>query len=205
MKGIFITMEGPDGSGKTTQIERLKAYLSDKGYDIIITREPGGTSISEKIREVILDCDNKSMCDTTEMLLYAASRAQLIHEVIEPALLSGKIVISDRFVDSSAVYQGIARGLSIDAVYDVNQYALNGIEPDITILLDLDAKEGIKRKKDQTELDRMEMEKISFHEKVAQGYRDLAKRHPNRIITIDAFQPIEDIHNKIVQYVEKKL
>ncbi len=205
MKGIFISMEGPDGSGKSTQIELLKAYLEDKGYEIIITREPGGTVISEDIRRIILNRDYKEMGYMTEALLYASARAQLVSEVIKPALEEGKAVISDRFVDSSAVYQGMARGLGVDTAYKINEYAIQGIMPQLTIHLDLPAKIGISRKKEQAELDRMELEAIDFHEKVAAGYRKLAELAPKRIRTIDATMSIEDIHNQIVAYVENIL
>lgn len=202
MRGIFISMEGPDGSGKSTQLELLKKYLSDKGYEIIITREPGGTKISEAIREIILNKEYTEMSYMTEALLYASARAQLVSEVIEPALLAGKAVISDRFVDSSAVYQGMARGLGVENVYKINEFAIQGVMPDLTIHLDLPAKAGISRKKDQKELDRMELETLDFHEKVAEGYRRLAELSPDRIYTIDATQSIETIHRQIVDKIE---
>ncbi|MBO5426317.1 MAG: dTMP kinase [Lachnospiraceae bacterium] len=203
MQGIFISMEGPDGSGKSTQIELLKSYLESKGYDeIIITREPGGTVISEAIRGIILNKDYSEMGYMTEALLYASARAQLVSEVIKPALEADKAVISDRFVDSSAVYQGMARGLGVDVAYQINSYAIQGIMPQLTIHMDLPAKVGISRKKEQAELDRMELETLEFHEKVAEGYRTLAKLAPERIRTIDATMGIEDIHGKIVSYVE---
>lgn len=202
MNGIFITMEGPDGSGKSTQINQLKSYLSNKGYDIILAREPGGTRISEKIREVILDKNNAEMGDMTELLLYAAARAQLVSEVIKPALDKGQAVICDRFVDSSAVYQGIARDLGVDTVYAVNNYALNGIVPDITFLLDLSAEEGIKRKTKQAELDRLELQSLEFHQKVVQGYRQLADLNSNRIVKIDATLSIDEIFQKMVAKLE---
>ncbi|HIS61402.1 MAG TPA: dTMP kinase [Candidatus Scybalomonas excrementigallinarum] len=205
MRGILISVEGPDGAGKTTQITLLKKYLEKKGYDSIVTREPGGTNISEKIRSLILDRENIEMGRETEMLLYAAARAQLVHEVIKPALEQGKAVICDRYVDSSAVYQGIARGLGIETVYEVNQYAIQGILPDLTIHLDLNAEDGIRRKKDQAELDRMELETMEFHKKVADGYRQLAKRAPERMKTIDATLPIEEIQERIIQFVENML
>ena len=145
--GLFLTVEGPDGAGKTTQIELLRDYLSDKGYDIIVCREPGGTPISEAVRNVILNKEFTEMGHMTELLLYAAARAQLIEEVIRPALEDGKIVICDRFVESSAVYQGIARGMGIDLVYKVNQFAIGDTMPDLTIMIDLDAEAGISRKK----------------------------------------------------------
>ena len=173
MQGIFITMEGPDGAGKTTQIELLKDYLNKKGYDVLITRDPGGNAVSEAIREVIL---NK---DFTEM--------------------------GYRFVDSSAVYQGIGRGLGIDTVYKVNEFALQGILPDMTFLMDLDAEAGIARKKNQAELDRMEQESLEFHKKVVEGYRCLAEMNPDRIVKVDAALPKEVIHDIIISYVEKWL
>lgn len=203
MQGIFISMEGPDGSGKSTQIELLKKYLEDKGYDeIIITREPGGTVISEAIRGIILNKDYSEMGYMTEALLYASARAQLVSQVIKPALSSGKAVISDRFVDSSAVYQGMARGLGVEEVYKINSFAIQGIMPDLTIHMDLPANVGISRKKEQAELDRMELETLEFHEKVAEGYRRLAALSPERIKTIDATLDIDTIHGKIVEYVE---
>ncbi len=205
MRGILISVEGPDGAGKTTQITLLKEYLAKKGYDSIITREPGGTKISEKIRSLILDRENMEMGRETEMLLYAAARAQLVHEVIKPALEQGKAVICDRYVDSSAVYQGIARGLGIETVYAVNQYAIQGILPDLTIHLDLNAEDGIRRKKDQAELDRMELETMEFHKKVADGYRQLAKRAPERMKTIDATLSIEEIQERIIECVDNML
>ena len=192
-KGIFITMEGPDGSGKSTQIELLRAYLEEEGYDVLITREPGGTRISEAIREIILNKEYAEMSPVTEMLLYASARAQLINEVVGPALESGKAVISDRFVDSSLVYQGIARGLGVENVYNINLQAIGKYMPDVTFLLDLPADIGIARKKDQKELDRMEMESLQFHRDVAEGYRSLAERFPDRIEKIDATLPIDDI------------
>lgn len=197
-------MEGPDGSGKTTQIELLKTYLESKGYDIIITREPGGTVISEAIRAIILNKDYQEMSHMTELLLYASARAQLVNQVIKPALAEGKAVICDRFVESSAVYQGIGRGLGVSTVYEVNNYALGDVRPKLTIFLDLDADAGIKRKENQTELDRMEMEDLSFHKRVVEGYRQLAQLYPERIFPVDATLPIEEIHSIIVGEVEKR-
>lgn len=206
MQGIFISMEGPDGSGKTTQIELLKTYLEEHGYDeVLITREPGGTRISEAVREIILNKEYMEMGYMTEAFLYASARAQLVSEVIAPALAAGKAVISDRFVDSSVVYQGMARGLGVQKIYDLNAFATQGIMPQLTIHLDLPAKVGISRKKNQAELDRMELQTIEFHEKVSEGYRELAKLSPDRITTIDATLSIEEIHGKIVAAVEKYL
>lgn len=197
MRGIFITMEGPDGAGKTTQIERLKEYLAEQGFEVLITREPGGTPISEAVRKLLLDPAYKEMKPETELLLYASARAQLVGEVIGPAVEEGKAVISDRFVDSSVVYQGIARGLGVETVYEVNRPAIGRYMPDVTFLLDLPAEVGIARKKDQAELDRMEQESLDFHRKVAEGYRTLAARDPERIKTIDATLPVDTICDMI--------
>ena len=202
MKGILITMEGPDGAGKSTQIELLRKEFEKQGKEVLITREPGGNDISEAIRGIILNRAYDNMASETEMLLYAAARAQLVHEVIKPALGEGKVVICDRFVDSSAVYQGIGRGLGIEAVYEVNKHALAGIKPELTILLDLSAEEGIRRKKNQAELDRMEALDISFHRMVSEGYRELAKGDPDRILSVDATLPVEEIHEKIMERVK---
>ena len=204
-KGIFITMEGPDGAGKSTQIDLLKKYLEDKGYNILLTRDPGGNDISEAIRVIILNKDFTEMGYMTELLLYASARAQLVKENIKPALEAGTAVIADRFVDSSAVYQGIGRGLGIDTVYKVNEFALQGIMPDMTILMDLDAEVGLARKKNQAELDRMERESVDFHKKVVAGYRDLADRYPERILKVDAALQVQEIHDIIVANIEKKL
>ena len=163
MKGLFIVMEGPDGSGKTTQINLLEQYLKEAGYECLITREPGGTVIGEEVRELILNPEYKEMSPVTEMLLYAASRAQLVHEVIGPALETGRIVISDRFVDSSIVYQGIARNLGISTVAAVNAPGIGIYRPDGIFFIDLSEAEGIRRKKNQKKLDRMEQESIDFH------------------------------------------
>ncbi len=195
--GIFITMEGPDGSGKTTQINLLSEYLKENNYDVIITREPGGTRISEDIRSILLNKEYTEMNSMTELLLYASARAELVSEVIGPAIEAGKAVISDRFLDSSLVYQGIARGLGIDKVYKINECAIQGYMPDKTFLLWLSAEDGILRKKNQKELDRMERESLEFHRMVADGYCSLAKRFPERIMKIDATLPIERICDMI--------
>ena len=197
-------MEGPDGSGKTTQIDLLKKYLEHRVYDIVIAREPGGTTIGEAIREIILNPDYKEMGHMTELLLYASARAQLVNQVIKRALAEGKAVICDRFVESSAVYQGIGRGLGVDTVYEINNFALGDVKPKLTIFMDLDAEDGIKRKKKQAELDRMEQEDLSFHKRVVEGYRQLAKLYPERIVPINATLPIDEIHSMIVQEVEQR-
>lgn len=203
MQGIFVSMEGPDGSGKTTQIELLETHLRDKGYkEVIVTREPGGTRISEAVRAVILNSEYIEMNYMTEALLYAAARAQLVGEVIAPALALGKAVISDRFIDSSVVYQGMARGLGVDNIYAINAHATQGLMPDVTIHMDLSAEAGLERARGRAALDRMELQSVEFHRDVAEGYRRLASASPDRIKTIDATLPIEKIHELIVGYVD---
>lgn len=201
MSGLFITMEGTDGSGKTTQIKLLSDYLEKAGYDVVCTREPGGTKIGEKIRSILIDTENKNMSNITEMFLYSAARAQLVKEVIIPKMNGGGIVISDRFVDSSIVYQGMAREIGEKEVKEVNKYAVGNLLPDITFLLELDFEKGIKRKKQQSKLDRIEGENLYFHKKVFYGYKKLASKNSNRIKVIDASLSENEIHKIIVESV----
>lgn len=204
MKGLFIVMEGPDGSGKTTQINLLKEYLEEAGYECLITREPGGTVIGEEVRQLILNPEHKEMSPVTEMLLYAASRAQLVHEVIRPALEEGKIVISDRFVDSSIVYQGIARKLGISTVSAVNAPGIGIYRPDGIFFIDLSEAEGLRRKKEQKNLDRMEQEGIDFHHMVSEGYRKVLSGRPE-VMKIDGGRSIDTIQKKIRNHVDELL
>lgn len=204
MKGLFIVMEGPDGSGKTTQINLLEQYLKEAGYECLITREPGGTVIGEEVRELILNPEYKEMSPVTEMLLYAASRAQLVHEVIGPALEAGRIVISDRFVDSSIVYKGIARNLGISTVAAVNAPGIGIYRPDGIFFIDLSEAEGIRRKKNQKKLDRMEQESIDFHHLVSEGYRKVLAERPE-VIKIDGGKDIDVIQKKIRNHVDELL
>ena len=204
MKGLFIVMEGPDGSRKTTQINLLEQYLKEAGYECLITREPGGTVIGEEVRELILNPEYKEMSPVTEMLLYAASRAQLVHEVIGPALEAGRIVISDRFVDSSIVYQGIARNLGISTVAAVNAPGIGIYRPDGIFFIDLSEAEGIRRKKNQKKLDRMEQESIDFHHLVSEGYRKVLAERPE-VIKIDGGKDIDVIQKKIRNHVDELL
>ncbi len=202
-KGIFISIEGPDGSGKSTQIENIKEFLREAGIDFVFTREPGGTAIGERIREIILDRNCKEMDSMTEALLYAAARAQDVAEVIRPALAAGKVVICDRFVDSSLAYQGYGRGLG-DAVTIINGYAIDECVPDITFLLKLDPRVGKGRIKDELQ-DRLEAEKEAFHMEVYQGYLELEKKYPNRIVGIDASGSVDDIKEQIYAKLREKL
>lgn len=203
-RGMLITFEGPDGSGKTTQIELLKKYLKEKAYEVVITREPGGTNISEKIRNIILDNKNSEMCGMCEALLYAASRAQLVHEVIKPALNAGKMVITDRFVESSLVYQGIGRKLGVERIRNINEAAVDGLRADFIFMLSISYEEGLKRKEMQRDLDRLENSGDDFHRMVFEGYIEISKVS-DRIITIDANRDIQSIHRDIVNRIEKLL
>ncbi|WP_250278899.1 dTMP kinase [[Clostridium] colinum] len=203
MSGLFITMEGTDGAGKSTQLTLLKDYLEKKGFNVVFVREPGGTKISEKIREIILDIENKEMHYMTEALLYASSRAQLVNEIIVPKLKKGDIVICDRFVDSSIVYQGIGRNIGTEVIKKINNIATGGLIPDITFFLDLSPEKAIERKKEQKQLDRIESEKDYFYKKVYNGYKTLIKQNSERIKVIDATLSIEEIHAKIIKYIEQ--
>ncbi|PWM66487.1 MAG: dTMP kinase [Eubacteriales Family XIII. Incertae Sedis bacterium] len=198
--GLFISIEGPDGSGKSTQIEVLRKYFEKQGIDVLLTREPGGTPISEKIREIILDKNNMEMDDMTEALLYAASRAQHVAEVIKPALAAGKIVICDRFIDSSIAYQGYGRELG-DCVRVINEYAVRGCIPDMTFLMKMDPKVG-KERISESEQDRLEQEKLDFHRRVFDGYIEMEERF-DRIIGIDAERSIDEISADIISHIER--
>lgn len=208
MKGLFISIEGNDGSGKSTVIASLKEELAKTGLDIVYTREPGGSYVAEKIREVILDNDNIAMDDRTEALLYAASRRQHLIETVYPAINAGKMVVCDRFIDSSLAYQGVARGIGVDDVYNMNQFATEGFLPDLTIYLLVDPKVGIERKSHQKELDRLEHEKLAFHEKVYNGYLELAKRFSDRVVIVDGNCSIQEecsnVNKVVMDFIKKR-
>lgn len=204
MKGYFISVEGGDGSGKSTQIRKIETYLQENGLDYILTREPGGTPVAEKIRELILDPANKALTGRAEMLLYAASRAQHVEEKILPALAEGKVVLSDRFTDSSIAYQAYGRGLG-DMVAEVNRIATGGKEPDLTIFLNITPAAGMARKNNQDGhvLDRLELEKAAFHETVYEGYLALARESGGRIADIDADRPAEEVFADIKKRLDQ--
>ena len=202
-RGLFITVEGTDGSGKTTQIRLMEEYLREKGYDIVFTREPGGTRIGEKIRSLILDPKNTEMGFIAEMLLYASSRAQHVAELVKPAVLLGKVVICDRFVDSSYVYQGFGRGIELKTVEFVNNVALDGMIPDITFFFDISPEIALKRRIDSTGADRIENEKMEFHMKVYEGYKKLVSIYPERIKSIDSNRDVESIFEDVRKVLDK--
>lgn len=203
-RGYFITVEGSDGVGKSTQIHNIENYFLKLGYEVQLTREPGGTRIGDKLRDILLDVSNDEMNEMTEMLIYAASRAQHIKELIEPSLKKGKIVISDRYIDSSIAYQGYGRRLGEDAVKIVNEYASFGLIPDLTFWLDLDPELGRKRilsrsiiqDKDVT-FDRIELEKNDFHNRVREGYKEIARKNPERVHRIDASLKADEVWEEI--------
>ncbi len=202
-KGVFISVEGPDGSGKSTQIRNIRRFFADREIDIVFTREPGGTAIGERIREIILDKACAEMDNMTEAMLYAAARAQHVAQIIKPALAEGKIVICDRFVDSSIAYQGYGRNLG-ESVTVINDYAIAGCMPDITFLLKMDPKIGRRRIK-QDQQDRLEQEQDEFHLRTFEGYLELEKKYPDRIVGIDATGSIEQIKADIYEKLEEVL
>lgn len=205
-RGLFITFEGTDGAGKTTQVQRLSAELAQTGYDICLTREPGGPPISEQIRDMLLNPDHNEMAATTELLLYAASRAQHVSEIIKPALESGKIVISSRFADAMVVYQGYGRGLDLDRINRLNRIATDGITPDVTFVLDLPVEIGLQRvQNSRGGLDRLEREKIDFHQRLRDGYRTLAQQEPQRMKIVDAQASPEHVYAQIEAAVQPLL
>ena len=204
-RGAFLSVEGLDGSGKGTQIERLSDALDRWGFEVVHTREPGGTPIGEKIREILLDRENTGMTDVTEALLYAASRAQHVREKILPAVAEGKVVLCDRFLDSSVAYQGGGRQLGIDEVLAINAPAVNGTLPDLTVYLDINHREALRRRCAASEPDRMEMEADSFHARVEDGYHQLIARDPERFVVMDASGSRDEIAAEIQEKVLTRL
>lgn len=197
MKGVFITFEGVEGCGKTTQIERLHDYLRRQGYAVEVTREPGGTPIAEIIRKVLLDPDNDTLAPVTELLLYEAARAQHVAERIRPALAAGAVVLCDRFADSTTAYQGAGRSLSFEEVNRLHQLATQGVWPDLTFLIDLPVNIGFQRVSLRGAVDRIEREAQAFHERVRQGFLELAHREPERITIVDGMHSVETVAGAI--------
>lgn len=210
MPGLFVTFEGGEGTGKTTQLKALLAHLRAAGWDAIETRDPGGTPIGKQIRGLLLDPENTRMAAASELFLYEASRAQLVHEVIRPALHAGRIVLCDRFTDSTVAYQGSGRGLDLDLIARLNALATDGVRPDLTFLLDLDPEVGLVRATQrvtqrQERHDRIEEEVLAFHQRVRAGYRAIAAAEPGRVAVLDAARGMAEIEGDIRRRVEELL
>ena len=204
MKGWFITFEGCDGCGKSTQLGLLRSFLEENNVEFIFTREPGGGRISEGIREILLNGKNAEMSDECEALLYAASRAQHIHDRIEPALKEGKVVVCDRYVDSSFAYQAYARGLGTDFITKINAYALENYLPDVTVFIDLTPEAAFKRKHGADENDRLEQAGMQFHKRVYEGYKKLARENPDRFVCVDGNMTPQEIFEEIVKVLKER-
>ena len=202
---MFITLEGPEGSGKTSHIPYLVEYLREKGYTVFPTREPGGTSIGEQIREVIHDLKNVEMHPRTETLLYQAARAQIVEQVIKPRLADGEVVISDRYYDSTIAYQGYGHQQDLDQVRALVKYATGGLVPDLTVLLDVDVEEGLRRKKKDNEWNRLDAYTVEFHQRVRAGYLEMVKAEPKRWRVVDAGQEWDKVQKELRKVIEEKL
>jgi len=204
-KGILITFEGSEGGGKSLQIQKLGEYLKNKGFRVLTLREPGQTKIGEKIRQILLDPKNKNLVPQAETLLFEASRAQLVEEIIKPALAQGVIVLIDRFFDSTTAYQGYGRQLPVERIEMLNDFATDGLKPDLTILLDLEVEEGLKRREKSGKKDRIDMESLKFHQKVREGYLEIARKNPRRWRIVDASKSPEEVFEEIKKIVKEKL
>lgn len=202
---MFITLEGPEGSGKTSHIPPLVEYLRGKGYVVFPTREPGGTSIGEQIREVIHDLKNEEMHPRTETLLYQAARAQIVEQVFKTRLKAGEVVISDRYYDSTIAYQGYGHQQDLEQVRALVKYATGGLTPDLTILLDVDIEEGLKRKKKDNEWNRLDAYTVDFHQRVRAGYLEMVKQEQNRWMVVDAGSEWNKVQEELRKVIEKKL
>jgi dTMP kinase len=207
---LFITFEGPDGSGKTTQAQLLYQYLQGRGYSVFLTREPGGTGIGDQIREVLHSLENTEMLPQTEILLYSASRAQLVGQIIRPHLDRGEIVLCDRYADSTLAYQGYGHGLDLQVLQVITSFATGGLKPDLTIYLDIDIEEGLRRKlvahqAGEAEWNRMDQQELAFHHRVREGYLQMVAAEPERWVVIEAAQPADAAQQAIRAEVEAKL
>ena len=205
--GLFITIEGPEGSGKTTVAKKVVEKLENEGYKVLYTREPGGVGIAEKIRDIILDVNNTNLDPRSEALLYAASRRQHLVEKVLPALKEGYIVICDRFVDSSLAYQGHARKIGIDEIYDINTFAIDTHWPDITILLDIEPEIGLQRimKNRQDEVNRLDLEGLNFHNLVHEGYQIIKEKYASRMSLVDGNQSPEVVFDSVYKIIKNKI
>lgn len=202
---MFISLEGPEGSGKSSQLPALAEYIESLGFSVVKTREPGGTKIGDQIREVLVRMDNEELHPRTEILLFLAARAQLVEEVIKPSLAEGKVILCDRFGDSTLAYQGYGHGLDLDKLRAMLQFATNGLKPDLTILLDVDILTGLKRKKAKEEWNRLDAYETAFHERVRKGYHQLAQGEPGRWQIVDASQSAEFVQSQLRTLVRNAL
>lgn len=202
---MFITLEGPEGSGKTSQIPYLVEYLREQGYTVFPTREPGGTSIGEQIREVIHDLKNVEMHPRTETLLYQAARAQIVEQVIKPRLASGEVVLSDRYFDSTIAYQGYGHQQDLEQVRQLVKYATGGLTPDLTILLDLDVEIGLGRKRKDNEWNRLDAYTVEFHQRVRKGYHEMVKAEPNRWVVVNAEEAWQSVQEELRKLIIERL
>jgi len=198
---MFITLEGPEGSGKSTQIKRLAKRLESMGFPVITTREPGGTPIGDQIRQVLVRMENKELHPRTEILLFLAARAQLVEQLIKPALQDGKIILCDRYGDSTLAYQGYGHGLDLEKLRQMLDFATDHLKPDLTILLDLDVKLGLMRKKAEDEWNRLDAYEVLFHERVREGYLNLAREEPDRWRIVDASQGIDAVQEDLLRII----
>jgi dTMP kinase len=201
---LFITFEGPDGSGKTTQARLLAEYLESQGKPVLLTREPGGTVISEQIRDVVLSTRNQSIRHETEALLFSAARAQIVAELIRPALAAGKIVVCDRYADSTMAYQGYGLGLDLDALRAITRFATGGLVPDVTFYIDVPAHVGLTRRQ-RGETNRLDQKDLDYHARVREGFLKMAREEPQRWIVIDGTRPVDQVQQEIRQKLEQKL
>ena len=204
-QGLFITFEGPEGCGKSTQIKKTYDKLDSLGYDVLLTREPGGTKVGEKVRDILLDTANKGMSAITEVLLFETARSRIVEEVILPALKKKKIVICDRFNDSTFVYQGYAGKVGLKDIKKIDDIATGGLKPDLTIVLDIDAKTGLERASNRGKKDRMELKTLSYHQKVRIGFLDIAKKNPKRVKVVKVKEGIDKTFVDVWNIVENKL
>jgi dTMP kinase len=204
-RGMFISFEGIEGSGKTTLSRLLAEGLTARGYDVVLTREPGGTAIGRQVRGILLDPANGAMASVTELLLYNADRAQHLAELIRPSLRDGKIVITDRFTDSTLAYQGYGRGLDLSLIGRLDMITTGGIRPDLTILLDLDAEAGLRRNREVNKEDRIEQESIDFHRRVREGFLEIARSDPDRVRVLRADAPVDETRDRILDMVTHAL
>lgn len=205
---MFITLEGPEGSGKSSQLPDLAEFLRGQGWDVLTTREPGGTPIGDQIRQILMRLDNQELHPRTEILLFLASRAQLVEQVIKPALREGKLVLSDRFGDSTLAYQGYGHGIDLATLRAMLAFATDNLKPDLTLLLDVDVEIGLQRKRKEDEWNRLDAYELAFHQRVREGYHELCRQEPERWRVIDAMQPKEAVQialrQAVMQFLQEK-